>query len=649
MGLDTSLERDARVPPGIDEAMSLQITCLSGRRAIANPQRNLKFTKKGNKHGNRKALPDYIAYHIITFLDTPGVLRTLGMWKELGISRPSIPTRLPERMPSGASLAYFISGADHMCIPRRPVCPHFCKIAQQITDDANDNITMLAHHITKSCFSSTKLHVAAMIYLLLEQNDPENYRYKFPKVSQVAMKRLLRNSPLGWKKVRFYSYELRRLVYDNEKNRRRHTKLEEIDVLLKDLEKLLTLREDRAAGYSVLHSKTSPNVHAEISQTTKQKFIRWCRSMERMRCGPENEGGPPLSRSSPGMNENTQLEDSHRSEAATMEVCAAFETESPRPNPKANSNPNDSDPRSLEEAKGAEIFRRKCEVRLQRQHKDDCKQVWTLADSRDGADEKDKKERLGICSLTPAAGKRRRHEFDDAEAGNFRNSVYCGVDDGECFRTFQRGYPYSAPDSYLAKSSTDFSAEMEDAENAEDEEAELTELELLGIEIERDHIVRDIKKLLALLTTITRPFCITDGESTLRLSENQNSLLNFVSSRPQLRPSLKRLCSRIYMATPDLQKHVMWLLVNISINANGADYVGKELVPHFKRLHTISNETAKRMLMLASNLCYHGLDQDSTVRSNLLRIVKLCKGHPKDQVADKCYSNILSAIESWNG
>lgn len=100
-----------------------------------------------------------------------------------------------------------------------------------------------------------------------------------------------------------------------------------------------------------------------------------------------------------------------------------------------------------------------------------------------------------------------------------------------------------------------------------------------------------INRMLALLTTVSRPFCIVDGESTVSLSENQNLLLNHMIGKPELHTALLALNKVICDSPCSIQKHMMWLLVNISISLPGAQFVSDSLLPKFSRLKQINTET----------------------------------------------------------
>mmetsp|Transcript_20066 Transcript_20066/g.40495 ORF Transcript_20066/g.40495 Transcript_20066/m.40495 type:complete len:367 (-) Transcript_20066:309-1409(-) len=153
-----------------------------------------------------------------------------------------------------------------------------------------------------------------------------------------------------------------------------------------------------------------------------------------------------------------------------------------------------------------------------------------------------------------------------------------------------------------------------------------------------------VNHALALLTTLTRPFCICDGESTNRLSENQNLLLNYLATKQELNEALERICTDIHLKPTSVQHHVMWLLVNVSINNAGACFVTDTLMPWFMHLKWITPVTGKRLLMLASNICYHSLDRPANVRRCLRHIIALCTKHPMDAVASKCYGNVLGSV-----
>jgi len=169
--------------------------------------------------------------------------------------------------------------------------------------------------------------------------------------------------------------------------------------------------------------------------------------------------------------------------------------------------------------------------------------------------------------------------------------------------------------------------------------------EMEGLNAKERWITAEINEMLSLLTTISRPFCIKDGDSTVSLGSSQNTLLCYVASKEELKDALIELCDGIEEGPHELQKHIMWLLVNISIDLGGAEFISQALLPRFQHLREITFQTSKRMLMLASNLCYHTLEKHKHIRQMIGRILVLCSPPPEDPVASKCYQNVLMAMK----
>ncbi|GAB5368018.1 hypothetical protein AAMO2058_001281700 [Amorphochlora amoebiformis] len=151
----------------------------------------------------------------------------------------------------------------------------------------------------------------------------------------------------------------------------------------------------------------------------------------------------------------------------------------------------------------------------------------------------------------------------------------------------------------------------------------------------------EINLFLRLLTTLSRPCAMSKGKTTQR----QFTLLKDLARHEGIKEVLLTLSP--ILVQKDIRHELLWTLVNFSIDVNGAEFVCNHILPQLLSLKDPINPTiCQRLLMVASNICYHKLDLRLEILYLLRIILDMSARKNMDPISSRCFVNVARCIHS---